>query len=235
MTKNHLTRSHVHETAWICKSCLGIHPSFPFVARYQEHFHRHVFYGAPSTLLVSEIPGCILFPGALQCYFTALEACRQTPEIVNSDGEWGINLSGTLGKTNLWWGMGEAPRHTGQQKTSAEGKHPAQDSTYCCSGLGEGSTYSGSSLRSPALPKTSTSALAPRFWARCLGSAWRGTRAGATPPAHPYSLSSLLFPRCARWFAPKSNSGQCDFPEVRCTRQGPLQVLSPKISSVGIF
>lgn len=46
----------------------------------------------------------------------------QTPEILKSDGERGINLSHTLGKIKLWSGTDEVPCYTGQQKTSAQGK-----------------------------------------------------------------------------------------------------------------
>lgn len=81
------------------------HSSFFIV--YQGHFNKLVFYGAPSTLLVVEIPDCIPFPSTLQHYFTAiLLLCLtsgQTPEIVKLDGERDINLSYTLGKINLWW------------------------------------------------------------------------------------------------------------------------------------
>lgn len=69
--RNRLMHSCGYGNTRIWKPPLGIQRCSPSTA-YQEHFNQHVFYGAPSTLLVMEIPGCIPFPGTLQCYFTAM-------------------------------------------------------------------------------------------------------------------------------------------------------------------
>lgn len=60
----------LYENTLIWKPLLGIQLGSPFMA-YQGRFNKHVFYGASSTLLVMEIPGCILLPR----HFTMLFYC----------------------------------------------------------------------------------------------------------------------------------------------------------------
>lgn len=105
----------------------------------------------------------------------------QTPEIVKSDEERGINLSCTLGKINFWWGMDEAPRYSWLQKSSAQGE---LCDLCCCTpgatgsrhhllmlGVGRGQHIIQFilALGAVTLPSsTDRGALAPCFWKCCL-------------------------------------------------------------------
>lgn len=83
-----------------------------FYSMLSEHFNRHMIYGAPSMVLVSEIPDCIPFPSVI--------SLKPAASYRNCEVRWRASYKPPLHsveeKTIVRHGW--APRYTRQQKTS---------------------------------------------------------------------------------------------------------------------